>query len=248
MTDPAQTWRGAARIGAGWAVFEGAAGDNSLHSHHAIQAFAGPNAALFNARGERVQGAGIIVPADASHRAVADFSCAFLYIDPDAQAGRQIAVALGVGVRVLSAAKAQELSAIVAATLSGQTVDPVAEFADLIGAQHAPACPIGRIQDALAAFEQANRNLSSESLARHLELSRSRLSHLFAEEIGIPLRTFLLWSKLRRAFAGVTEGLSLTQAAHAGGFADSAHFSRTCVRMFGANPISITNATAFDEA
>lgn len=235
-------------MGPAWAVFEGAAGDNALHSHHAIQAFAGPNAALFEACGKGLHGAGFVAPADTSHRAVADFSSAFLYIDPDAHAGRQIATALGGGVRVLSAAEAQEVSAIVAATLSGQIVDPVAEFANLMGAQHAPARAVGRIQDALAAFEQADLDLSSESLARHLKLSRSRLSHLFAEEIGIPLRTFLLWSKLRRSFAGITQGLSLTQAAHAGGFADSAHFSRTCVRMFGANPLSLTGAVAFDGA
>lgn len=247
MTDLAQTWRGAARMGPAWAVFEGAAGDNALHSHHAIQAFAGHNAALFDACGVGVQGAGFVAPADASHRAVANFRSAFLYIDPDAHAGRQISAALGGGVRALSATEAQELSAIVEGTLSGRIVDPVTEFAHLIGAQNAPARAVGRIQEALAAFERADLDLSSEGLTRHLKLSRSRLSHLFAEEIGIPLRTFLLWSKLRRAFAGITHGLSLTQAAHAGGFADSAHFSRTCVRMFGANPLSITNDIAFDE-
>ena len=42
--------------------------------------------------------------------------------------------------------------------------------------------------------------------------------------------------------------LPLTEAAHHGGFADQAHFSRTCVRMFGASPLTITGAMKFDEA
>lgn len=248
MTDAAQTWRGAARVGAAWAVFEGAAGDNALHSHHAVQAFAGPNAALFDGRGELFHGAGFIAPADATHRAAADYKSAFLYIDPDTYTGRQIAAALGGRVRALDTADAERLSAIVAATLTGELADPVAEFASFIGLQPAPARSIGRIHDVLATFDRSDGDFSQESLARQLKLSRSRLSHLFAEEIGIPLRTFLLWSKLRRALAGVAQGLSLTQAAHAGGFADSAHFSRTCVRMFGATPLALTGAVAFDGA
>lgn len=34
-------------------------------------------------------------------------------------------------------------------------------------------------------------------------------------------------------------GSSLTEAAHAAGFADSAHFSRTFRRMFGVAPASL---------
>lgn len=45
----AAKWRGAARIGPAWAAFLGAAGDNGLHSRHAIQAFAGPHAVLADA-------------------------------------------------------------------------------------------------------------------------------------------------------------------------------------------------------
>jgi RNA polymerase sigma-70 factor (ECF subfamily) len=36
MSEARFSWRGAARIGPAWAAFQGAAGDNALHSHHAI--------------------------------------------------------------------------------------------------------------------------------------------------------------------------------------------------------------------
>jgi AraC-like DNA-binding protein len=41
------------------------------------------------------------------------------------------------------------------------------------------------------------------------------------------------WLRLIRAVDAHAGGLSLTEAAHAAGFADSAHLSRTFKRMFG---------------
>ena len=64
-------------------------------------------------------------------------------------------------------------------------------------------------------------------------LSESRFSHLFVEEIGLPFRTFVLWRRMMLAVNSVASGASLTSAAHEAGFADSAHFSRTFLRMFG---------------
>lgn len=64
-------------------------------------------------------------------------------------------------------------------------------------------------------------------------LSESRFSHLFVEEVGLPFRTYLLWRRMSRAVSFLSAGHRLTEAAHAAGFADSAHFSRTFLRMFG---------------
>jgi AraC-like DNA-binding protein len=64
-------------------------------------------------------------------------------------------------------------------------------------------------------------------------LSPSRASHLFVEETGLPFRTFVLWLRVTRAVDAHIAGMSLTEAAQAAGFADSAHLSRTFKRMFG---------------
>ena len=64
-------------------------------------------------------------------------------------------------------------------------------------------------------------------------LSESRFSHLFVEETGLPFRTFVLWRRLMQAVGRAAAGDSLTMAAHQAGFSDSAHFSRTFLRMFG---------------
>ncbi|MBA3498865.1 MAG: helix-turn-helix domain-containing protein [Myxococcota bacterium] len=67
------------------------------------------------------------------------------------------------------------------------------------------------------------------------KLSSAHLQALFARDIGIPMRTYSLWRRLLHALAHVGP-LDLTAAAHAAGFADLAHFSRTCRRMLGVAP------------
>ena len=61
----------------------------------------------------------------------------------------------------------------------------------------------------------------------------SRLRHLFVEQTGLAFKTYVLWLRLVRALRSYAEGCSLTEAAHAAGFADSAHFSRVFKRTFG---------------
>lgn len=243
----AAKWRGAARIGPWWAAFLGEAGDNGFHSHHAIQAFTGPHALLVDAKGEH-HGQGFVAPANVSHRAAAAYPSHFLYVDPDSASGQRIARAIGDRINVLSPVQAAELAAIVETSIADEGADPAERLAGLLGAAEIAPARDARIGAALAAFHKGEAPLDARAIARAFNLSQSRTAHLFRDEIGVPIRSFLLWSKLRRAMTGVAQGLSLTEAAHHGGFADSAHFSRTCVRMFGASPLTITGAMKFDEA
>lgn len=75
------------------------------------------------------------------------------------------------------------------------------------------------------------RELSSEAC-----LSEGRLVHLFKEQLGIPLRAYIAWTRINAAVFAIANGASLTEAAHASGFADSAHFSRVFARTFGMPP------------
>jgi AraC-like DNA-binding protein len=69
-------------------------------------------------------------------------------------------------------------------------------------------------------------------------LSAAHLQALFARDIGVPIRTYRLWRRLLHTLAWVGP-LDLTTAAHTGGFADLAHFSRTCRRMLGYAPSAL---------
>ncbi|KYF58434.1 hypothetical protein BE04_11725 [Sorangium cellulosum] len=61
---------------------------------------------------------------------------------------------------------------------------------------------------------------------------------LFVRDVGVPIRTFQLWRRLLVALAAFAR-LDATGAAHAAGFADLAHFSRTCRRMLGYSPTEL---------
>jgi AraC-like DNA-binding protein len=67
-------------------------------------------------------------------------------------------------------------------------------------------------------------------------LSPSRFQHLFKAETGVPLRRYRIWNRMGAAVRACSEGASLTEAAHAAGFASSAHFSSAFRDMFGMMP------------
>jgi len=70
-------------------------------------------------------------------------------------------------------------------------------------------------------------------LARHIGLSTSRLSHLFREQLGIPIRSFRAWKRVRNSIAlTVSEPLLLNAALNAG-YADEPHYSRSMRKYFG---------------
>ncbi len=77
------------------------------------------------------------------------------------------------------------------------------------------------------------------ALAPRVGLSVGRLSHLFTAEVGFPLRPYVLWLRLHRAAEHLQRGASLTEAAHAAGFTDSAHLNRVFRRTLGLNPSEI---------
>lgn len=73
-------------------------------------------------------------------------------------------------------------------------------------------------------------------LGASVGLSASRLSHLFRQEIGVPLRRFLLHLKMNRVLAHWSPGKSMSGLAMDAGFYDQPHFVRTAREMFDALP------------
>jgi AraC-like DNA-binding protein len=100
------------------------------------------------------------------------------------------------------------------------------------------------------AAEYVRRNISGKislgELSRTVHLSPSRFAHLFSEQIGMPVRKYVLWQRMKRAIAAALSGDDLSRAAREGGFADAAHFSRTVSAMFGVPPSAIIRGNAAD--
>lgn len=82
-------------------------------------------------------------------------------------------------------------------------------------------------------------------IAEAVSLSPSRISHLFAEQAGLPIRRYLLWLRLRAAIEEMATGDSLTEVAYATGFSDSAHLSRTFRQMMGLMPSQLFRNSQF---
>lgn len=92
--------------------------------------------------------------------------------------------------------------------------------------------------------DQPHRSHSMAELGACAGLSASRFLHLFKAATGVPLRRYRLWNRMGAAVAAFREGKSLTEAAHAAGFASSAHFSTAFRDMFGMMPSELLKGLA----
>lgn len=81
-----------------------------------------------------------------------------------------------------------------------------------------------------------NSSISASELAESVHLSEGRFMHLFTEQLGIPLRHYILFQRITLAVKIFMQGGSLTEAALTSGFSDSAHFTRTFTAMYGIKP------------
>ena len=72
-----------------------------------------------------------------------------------------------------------------------------------------------------------------EHYASEVCLSPSRLSHLFSEQVGISLKSYLTLHQLERAFQDLIAGKKITEAALNAGFDSASHFAATVKKWMG---------------
>ncbi len=97
-----------------------------------------------------------------------------------------------------------------------------------------------RVQQSISyVHERLAQPISLTQAAEHVCLSPSRFAHLFAGQVGIPFRRYVLWARVQAAIRAVQQGHSLTQACYEGGFADLPHFTKTFQAMFGVAPSTV---------
>lgn len=239
-------WQGAS-------LWIGLAGEPAgLHAHHAVQI------ALPFPRGRvRFQVPpddwksydAAIVAAHQSHSFEArNQFMATIFVEPESREGRKLQLRTrDEGVVALDATSLKEEAAALSAAYESRASD--AELIALTrkvitkiaGAQPVPAEPAdARVGQAIELIRaRLGGSISLSSIASAVHLSPDRFRHLFLEETGVGLRPYVLWLRLETALSAYVAGSSLTDAAHAGGFADSAHLSRTFKRMFGIAPGSV---------
>lgn len=95
---------------------------------------------------------------------------------------------------------------------------------------------VARILDRLAGGAGDVDGPGVAAACAQVGLSPHHFQHLFTREVGVPYRRYRAWTRMRRAIATVSQGSSLTRAAHEAGFCDQAHFTHDFRRTFGAPP------------
>lgn len=97
-----------------------------------------------------------------------------------------------------------------------------------------------RITKSIARLRAASESsVSVSEIAANVALSESRFSHLFTEQVGVSVRRYQVWIRLRDAIHLLANGTSLTETAHEAGFSDSAHLTRTFRQMLGIAPSAL---------
>jgi AraC-like DNA-binding protein len=176
---------------------------------------------------------------------------AILQIDPETEAYVRLARLFAEQGTVFEPepAVAERVGAAIRAMLRDGQFDAVRLWAfalDQVGGEwHVPLVLDPRVVRVLDIIKREFPDPSPvPKLAKAVRVSPGRLIHIWKDEIGVPLRRYVLWLRLRHVIACVAIGQSLTQAAHEAGFADSAHLSRTFRSMFGLPLSSLFGATA----
>lgn len=93
--------------------------------------------------------------------------------------------------------------------------------------------------------DNIDTKITTEILMNVSYLSESRLLHLFKQEMGLPIRNYILWHRLQLAFKELSNGHSLTKVAYLTGFSDQSHLTRTFVKTIGATPSSLLKNSKF---
>ncbi|WP_028920140.1 AraC family transcriptional regulator [Pseudoxanthomonas suwonensis] len=216
------------------------------HAHHALQLVLSPQRPARVQAGDAWTGGHLLlVPPDLVHAFDGmGADVAMVFVAPESMAGRMLLAAHGSGaVAVLEDARVLAQADALLGLAHGQADASALETAaraiiDLLtGALPGGDAPDPRIGRVLEWLERnADGPLALADAAAVAHLSPSRFRHLFVQHTGVPFRTHVLWTRLNRAVAERLAGRSWTEAAQRSGFADQAHLTRTCRRMFGVAP------------
>jgi AraC-like DNA-binding protein len=223
-----------------------------VHAHYAIQIAFGPVPGIRFRSDEReawTAYAGAMIPSRQPHAMDATHvhASAVLLVEPETREGRALAERYLRGgiAAVPDAALADAAPALFAAWTEQRSTGAVAE-----AARHVVRVLAGGVAPSIPSDERVLRAmtyvrthldgpLTLDAVADVACLSPSRFRHLFVEQTGMGLRPYVLWRRFLRVWELLSAGTSLSAAAHAAGFADAAHLTRTSRATFGFPPSAI---------
>jgi AraC-like DNA-binding protein len=203
------------------------------HAHHAAQIVIAPEGLDIEAgTGARTRACTAVLPPRVPHGHGACAHGALLFLDGDDPASRRLAGAEPhaetwtrdtLDVVVPREPTPEQARTLIIALLAAVDV-------------RQPAAPRHPAARRMCAYLDGADHVDLANLSHVAGLSPRQMRHTFARDVGLPMRAYLRWKRLRRAITAVEKGASLSAAAVAAGFADSAHLSRVFRDQFGITP------------
>lgn len=225
-------------------------GRSDWHDHHALQiALALDGVCLFRhqADGAWSEFRGAIVRPHRHHQFEAEgATMAHLFIEPETIEGRWLRERFVDNISALPEAERLAMT-----SLLGEALRSNANADEMIASARAATLLLtgmgvphfngdARVDKAIVFIRaHIHATIKLDDAAAAAALSPGRFRHLFVAETGASFRAYVRWTRLNVAIQFAMAGDSWTAAAHASGFADSAHLTRTFKRMFGMNPAAL---------
>ena len=206
-----------------------------VHRHNMLHVFFGNGELLLSAGGKDVRGNVIILENDVEHKAPDGQIAFFLFVDPTSHFAQ-----------VLRENFLKDQPAV-AVNFSEATFDKpslteeiikknVFDFAGEVQLSKLNLDErILQILNDIDSFRHLGARVSD--LADKYSYSESYLTHLFKQETGIALKSYLLMRQFEYVWREVMKGRSLTDASMDAGFSSPSHFSDVCRKLTG---ISVT--------
>ena len=225
---------------AGHALFLGTMVEPKLHSHHAIEIVMGNKkpVTLITERAN-YEDYILLVRSDIPHTVTdPEEEMVLIILDPDTELARKLA-AKYLAKTDVTALNTRRAVSVVDHYFSDPCIKNAIEiFHSVIVLLGIEENRSDDKDERIAMAVDYIRNLeikkcSAKEIAEHVGLSEGRLIHLFKEQLGIPVRKYLLWLRIIDAMNTMIDGKSPTYAAHEAEFADYAHLSRSFTSMFG---------------
>lgn len=229
----------------------------SAHRHDAVQLTLGldgpfkvrPKGGTWKSAEAALLGSGVPHELDGLGRAQANF-----YVEPQSRLGRALGASflkdgsLGLLPAGRFAKQRRGLLALARRLATPEEAWPLyaAVIEGLRNEENAPAAVDERVLKSLRIFQALDeKRMSSSELAGQVFLSESRLSHLFSEQLGMPIKRYLLWLKVVAACERVNSKDNITQAAQSAGFTDGAHLTHSLRHLIGVSPRALFDNRAF---
>lgn len=213
-------WHGQLRIEGETVWWSGSAGDATAHRHYAAQAVFSSNLLrVIDESGRAVSAICLLIEPGVRHLLLPADNVEICYVEPSVEFGPPDALR-------------ERIVASAAQIVSGDGAQPF--WRGWIERRARPSIDT-RITRAIMEIERllSVGTVRLADICAASELSEGRFRHLFAAQMGLPFQRFVLWRRLAIAFEALLAGATVTEAAHAAGFADAAHFARTIKAMFG---------------